>query len=550
MAKLEQIAGAGTGKNIELEQQKVILGRHPKCDIVVDASAVSRYHAQITKRGASFFVEDLGSRNGTFINEQVVSEPIKLRHNDNIRICDVVYSYRSDAPLVPDHSTAVVIQDDNPDAVSSIMSRFDMTMAGSVANIHVGADVKLAAVLEITNALGRTLSLSDILPPVLESLFKVFAQAERGFMILKDAGNNIDVPYSHFRHANDGSVSISRTIVYRAMDSRQAILSADAATDSRFSLTESIAQVQIRSFMCVPLIDNDDIVVGVIQIDTLDANRRFTDSDLEILAGLAPLIAKAIQTAQLHDEMLAQRALQRDLELAQQVQIALLPQKQPDIAGWEFFDHYRAANIIGGDYFDYVPLSGGRVGVIVADVSGHGIAAALIMTKLSAEAKFCLAANDNPADVVARLNTLMCDDAVEDRFVTMVLLVISPNDGTVRMANAGHLCPVLRDTNGKTVDVADFATGLPLGVMDGFEYESATFEMKPGEIVTLVTDGITEATDKEDEEMYGLDRMRKSCQRMSDRLDEYGSLIVQDVQQFGHFAAQGDDICVVCMKRK
>jgi serine phosphatase RsbU (regulator of sigma subunit) len=241
--------------------------------------------------------------------------------------------------------------------------------------------------------------------------------------------------------------------------------------------------------------------------------------------------------------------MQRDLELAQQVQIALLPQKQPAISGWTFFDHYKAANVIGGDYYDYIPLSDGRVAVIVADVSGHGIAAALMMTKLSAEAKFCLATHDQPAEVIARLNSLLCEDAVDDRFVTMVLLLISPDGGTVHMANAGHLCPVLRSADGEAKDVAESATGLPLGVMDGFEYESASFDVSMGEIVTLVTDGITEATDEHDEEMFGLDRMRKSCQRTSDDLQEYGSLIVQDVQQFSHFAAQGDDICVVCMKR-
>ena len=237
------------------------------------------------------------------------------------------------------------------------------------------------------------LSLQEVLPPVLESLFKILPQADRGFVMLRSASNNIEVPYSYFRNKKEQQVSISRTNLYRAMDTRQALLSADAATDSRFSLTDSIAQVNIRSFMCIPLIDSDGEVLGVIQIDTLDAYRRFTEKDLEILAALAPLIGKAIQTSQLHEEALAKRALERDLDLAQQVQIALLPQQRPNLPGWSFFDHYRAANTIGGDYYDYVRMSHNRLGVIVADVSGHGIAAALLMTKLSAEAKYCLAGN-------------------------------------------------------------------------------------------------------------------------------------------------------------
>ena len=545
MPKLDQIAGAGTGKSIPLAAQKTLFGRHPNCDVVVDASAVSRYHAQITKRGSDFYVEDMGSRNGTFLNEHSVAEPTKLSHLDNVRICDVIYTYK--APETADGDTrssaSVIFADDELITASSIMSQFDMSKGGS-SHLSVGADVKLQAVLEITKSLGRKLSLNDVMPPALESLFKIFTQADRGFMILKNAANNIEVPYSHFRDSTEHEISISRTIVYKAMDTKQALLSADAANDSRFSMTESIAQVRIRSFMCVPLINSDDEVLGVVQIDTLDSFRRFTESDLEILAALAPLIAKAIQTSMLHDEALAQRALQRDLELAKQVQIALLPQKQPTIAGWTFFDHYQAANVIGGDYYD------GRVATIVADVSGHGIAAALMMTKLSAEAKFCLAANDDPAIVVARLNDLLCEDAVDDRFVTMVLLVLTPETGTIQMANAGHLCPVVRHPDGAVQEIGGFATGLPLGVMDGFAYESASFEMKPGDFITLVTDGITEATDQNDDEMFGLERLRDSCGRNTKELKEYGSLIVQDVQQFSHFAAQGDDICVVCMKFK
>ena len=388
-----------------------------------------------------------------------------------------------------------------------------------------------------------------MLPPVLESLFKILPQADRGFVMLRSASNNIEVPYSYFRNKKEQQVSISRTIVYRAMDTRQALLSADAATDSRFSLTDSIAQVNIRSFMCIPLIDSDGEVLGVIQIDTLDAYRRFTEKDLEILAALAPLIGKAIQTSQLHEEALAKRALERDLDLAQQVQIALLPQQRPNLPGWSFFDHYRAANTIGGDYYDYVRMSHNRLGVIVADVSGHGIAAALLMTKLSAEAKYCLAGNEEPAQIIARLNHQLCEDHVEDRFVTMVLLVVEPDSGIIHLANAGHLPPVLRCEDGQTQDVGDYATGLPLGVMDNFDYEEATFEVHPGAAVTLVTDGITEATSPEGE-MYGLKRMHTSCQRSVEDLQEYGSLIVQDVQQFTKFEAQEDDVCVVCLRRE
>ena len=123
------------------------------------------------------------------------------------------------------------------------------------------------------------------------------------------------------------------------------------------------------------------------------------------------------------------------------------------------------------------------------------------------------------AQIIARLNHQLCEDHVEDRFVTMVLLVVEPDSGIIHLANAGHLPPVLRCEDGQTQDVGDYATGLPLGVMDNFDYEEATFEVHPGEAVTLVTDGITEATSPEGE-MYGLKRMHTSCQRSVEDLQE------------------------------
>ena len=327
--------------------------------------------------------------------------------------------------------------------------------------------------------------------------------------MLRSGTNNIEVPYSYFRNKKEQSVNISRTIVYKAMDSRQALLSADAATDSRFSLTDSIAQVNIRSFMCVPLIDSDGDVLGVVQIDTLDAYRRFTEKDLEILAALAPLIGKAIQTSQLHEEALAKRALERDLDLAQQVQIALLPQERPDLTVGRSSTTTVPPTPLAATTTTTSCCRRNRLGVIVADVSGHGIAAALLMTKLSAEAKFCLAGNEDPAKVMARLNQQLCEDHVEDRFVTMALLVVEPDNGHRPPGQRRPPAPVLRGTDGKTKDVGDYATGLPLGVMDNFDYEEATFEVHPGEAVTLVTDGITEATSPEGD-MFGLERMR--CQ--------------------------------------
>ena len=309
----------------------------------------------------------------------------------------------------------------------------------------------------------RRSSVSEVLPPVLECLFKIFLQADRGFIMLTDAEGTLQVRESKFRRPQDDTVRISRTIMRMVMDQKQAIISADAAEDSRFGLTESIAQFQIRSFMCDPLINRDDEVLGTVQLDTLDPMREFKDQDLEILAAVTSQAAAAIQSARLHEAALEQRALQRDLELAQQVQMALLPQQRPEIEKYRFFDYYRAANKIGGDYFDYVTLPDGRLAVIVADVTGHGIASALLMSKLAAEVRFCLATIDQPAGVMTQLNQRLCAGGVDDRFVTMVLMVLHPDHDELTIVNAGHQPPLCRNPDATFDDLAPDSAGLPWG---------------------------------------------------------------------------------------
>ncbi len=175
--------------------------------------------------------------------------------------------------------------------------------------------------------MAQTLSVEDILPKLLDSLFKIFVQADRGFVVMRPKPDGpLAVVADKSRRAGDEErMRISRTIVEEAMKSRKAILSADAASDERFGMAQSIADFSIRSMICAPMIGNDGEPLGVIQIDTLNQQARFTDEDLEVLASVASQAAVSIDNAKMHEQVLAQRALQRDLELARRMQRTLLP---------------------------------------------------------------------------------------------------------------------------------------------------------------------------------------------------------------------------------
>ncbi|HTN75448.1 MAG TPA: GAF domain-containing SpoIIE family protein phosphatase, partial [Pirellulaceae bacterium] len=319
------------------------------------------------------------------------------------------------------------------------------------------------------------------------------------------------------------------------------------ASDQRFELSQSIADFRIRSMMCAPLIDSEGNAIGVLQIDTLDQRHRFQKDDLEMLVALATQASIAIDNAKLHDQSLKQRDIERDLELAHEVQRGFLPERKPLLAGYSFYDYYAPAAYVGGDYYDYVDLPDGRTAILVADVVGHGVAAALMMAKLSSEARIALATGVQPAAAVTHLNDRLCRSQT-DRFVTFVMVVLDPRTGEVTIVNAGHMCPIVLRAKGNLEEPGNPQVGLPLGVADGLNYEQVTVVIHPGETVVLYTDGVNEAMNLAGE-FFGIDRVRGHMS-LGNSPEKLGQLIIDDVRKFVGRGPQIDDMCLVCFGRE
>jgi sigma-B regulation protein RsbU (phosphoserine phosphatase) len=554
MAHLTTISGPDPGKMYTLAKAKTVLGRHPDCDVVIDVGAVSRYHAQIVQEGADFFVEDLKSRNGTYVNEQIISGRHRLVPGDTVRVCEVSYKFHTAHAVFPaspeatiggSGSAPVLWEEERPIPSSTIMSKLDVSSSQGRVHMSVSAEAKLAALLQITQSLGKALGLDEVLPQVLESLFRIFLQADRGFIVLRSADGNLVPRWIKLRR-DDGQtlIRISRTIVNQVMESKTAILSADAASDTRFEMSQSIADFRIRSMMCAPLVDADGTAIGALQVDTVDQRNRFREEDLELLVSVASQAAIAIDNAQLHENALRQRSFERDLELAHQVQRGFLPMGPPKLPGFEFYDYYRAANQVGGDYYGYLELPDGRVAVLVADVVGHGIAAALLMSKLSSEARFCLAGESKPAAAITRLNAIFSRDLVEDRFVTMAMAVINPAANELTIVSAGHMAPLIRRGDGQVEEAGAAQAGLPLGIVEDMEYDQFVTPLEAGEHVAMYTDGINEAMNAAGEQ-YSIQRLKAQFALAVDGPAAVGRRIIEDVRTFVGGHPQTDDICLV-----
>ena len=258
---------------------------------MVDAGAVSRHHAQVLQIGDECFIEDLNSRNGTFVNDRMIFGRQRLEEGDRIRVCDIQFTYHGDdVPPEDDESGHAILVDDTQETtVSTIMSKLEVSSSDE-GSVHFTAtsDAKLQALLEITRSLGRSLSLDQVLPQVLNSLFKVFLQADRGFIVLRNEVGELVPRWTKLRRTSSSeTIRISRTIVNEVIRSKQAILSADAPNDPRFEMSQSIADFRIRSMMCAPLINSEEQVIGVLQVDTIDQRHRFRKEDLEVLVSVA-----------------------------------------------------------------------------------------------------------------------------------------------------------------------------------------------------------------------------------------------------------------------
>ncbi len=558
MAVLRALSGPKAGTIFPLAGDSVILGRHPDCDIVLEAGAVSRQHARILRIQDDYFLEDLRSRNGTFLNDQRIEGQRKLAENDAVKICDLVFAFHQGSPASvaralaeQEGGGAVEMVDDGGNTVSStIRSRLDVTSGASALRLSANPEVKLKALLEIGKNLGGTVGLGDLLPKLLDNLFTIFPQADRGFIVIKDTATGRLVPKAvkHRREGSDEGIRISRTVVNGVIATREAVLSADAATDQRFDMSESVVDFQIHSMMCAPLIASGGDVLGVIQIDALDQRRRFTPEDLEVLASVACQATVVVENAQLHEIALEEQLLLRELAVAHKVQQGLLPAAPPQLEGYEFFDYYEPASHLGGDYFDYIALQGDRLAVALADVSGKGISAALLMARLSADVGYCLASYRTPAEAVGRLNALFCESRWEDRFVTLALAVLDPRRHELCLVNAGHWAPLLRRASGAVETVGESTGGLPLGVDDRTIYDQCTIGLGPGDTLVLYTDGITDAMNA-DGGLYGNKRLLGQLVPGFEDAAELGDRIIRDVRQFVGHRPQSDDMCLTILRR-
>ena len=406
--------------------------------------------------------------------------------------------------------------------------------------------------------LGGTIDLDGVLGRVLETLFRILPQADRGFILFKgERTDELILRASKFREQEPVSPAFSRTIFNHVTSEGQAILCEDIAADDRFGDSPSVKESQIRTLMCVPLWGRQRHSVGVVHIDTQDEHGRFEEDDLELMGAIAGPISVAIENARLHEIAVKQAKMEREAHDAREVQLAMIPDKQPQLPGYEFWDFYRPALLVGGDYFDYRPIPesdppveelADRWAIAIGDVSGKGMPAALLVAQLSSEVRLLLQIDANPAQVVGRLNRNLCAGRTADRFITFLLVSLDAQRHELTVVNAGHMGPMIRRSDGRIEVIGEEQSGPPLGIMEDQVYEATTTSVSRNDVVLLYTDGVNEALGPA-EKLFGIERLKQALATAPSEVGEVGESIMNAIRDHVADCSQSDDITLLCFKR-
>jgi serine phosphatase RsbU (regulator of sigma subunit) len=346
----------------------------------------------------------------------------------------------------------------------------------------------------------------------------------------------------------------SGTIVRQCLDTAEAFLSTNAPADHRLDLVESVLDAGIRCVMCAPLVAGGAAkAFGVIQLDTQEQRKKFTSEDLKLLCGVADQAAIALENAHFHAERLANEVLKKELDVAAQVQLSFLPAELPRVPGYEFYGAYEPARTVGGDYYGFIPLPGGRLGVVVADVAGKGVPGALLMVKLASDARLCLLTQDGPGAALRQLNNLLCANTrPTDRFVTLCLAVLDPAAHTVTLASAGQGSPLLYRQARHELSPAmpEDVPAKPLGLEEDQEFATCQVTLGVGDVLLLYTDGVLDQANAA-HVAFGLHGVRAAALGPGGQTPRcIGERVHKAVRQHGEGrAAQVDDITLVCFGR-
>ena len=469
----------------ELIAPEVIIGRATTASLMVPDSSMSRHHARLFQRDGRWWAEDLGATNGTTLNDQPLVEATALGSGDRLRLGATVVRF---APETDDTT--------DPGALNRQAAR-------------------LRTLNEIHRALATTISLAELLDLILERCFEVL-RPEEGIILLKDPSGQFMPAATRRLPGKTGEIVVSRSLVEEVAGKGRPALVLDAALDDRFAGSQSLIMSGVRSVVAAPLSDASGSI-GMIALSSSVSVKQFADQDLDMLVSIASAAALRVRNVALVEEAAARKVLDRELSLAHDMQMAMLPRLQLDRPEIDLAARLTPARSVGGDLYDFV-LDDDGLWFAVADVSGKGVAAALYMAVAKTLFRASVQSDLGPAGVLARMNRELCRDNDQFVFVTAMVGRLSFATGEVTLGDAGHNPALVIGSSGRA-NQPRVPKCMALGVVLETPYRDGRFTLAPGEALVLHTDGATDARNVAGD-LFGLERLTMAVEEAAGKSAE------------------------------
>ena len=519
------------------------LGRASECTVPIKDRFLSRRHAEISYDSGRWLVRDCGSVNGTMLNGQKLFEAMALRPGDRITLGDTEVVVQGEPEEMMLRSQIVAV--DSNSAAKSIVLPLEEAIDDRATRGRERASILAELAVEFI----EDRPMSALFDFILDKIMVLLQPSRAALALLGPDGQTfIDVRLHRLDPSDSNDLVISRTLLGEVIEGRKVIsfMDVDAGLDDKLAHAASIIGQQIRAAVCAPLVVND-VVSGVLYLDFLAARGEVTSDDLRLIAQIARFAAVKLETTRLREEAIAKAKFEEELRTAYVIQSRLLPAALPALDGYEFAGTNKPCRTVSGDYYDVIVRPDGRIYFVIADVSGKGITAALVMTSLATAFNIFTRTDPTPAELVRELNVTLAPKTAPTKFATLFAGLLDPATGRVEFTNAGHVPPLVVGRDGvqqlKTTDMV-------IGLFAAAQYRNQSVTLAPGDSLVLFTDGVTEAENAAEEQL-GLDPVATLLAPMHGTAA--GALlhsIERHVAAFTCDAPAGDDVTMLALTRK
>ncbi len=546
---------APVARTWSLDEPEITIGRGDDNLVCVPDPTVSKQHAVLTRDGGAYAVRDLGSRNGTRVNGQPLTADTRLRDGDLLEIGHASLRVGPPSAAAPDDNTGtgaalLAAEEGFAGDPSLVLSASMMLQRIAEVDKQPGAgntdQMVRRVLLDAGRSLGRPRPEAEVAEELLR-LVELVITANRLVLLVRPEGSAelVQVAARQRGAQTQEPMVLSRAIRERVLTEAAAVVTRDAGHDPRFATSASIVATGVRSAMAVPLFDNE-AVLGLLYADSRDLWVSYGEPELELLTVLSNMAAIKISHVRLLAAEAEHARMAQELATAKRIAEHLLP-PVPDWPSCDVAARLDSCYEVGGDLYDFHQRADGTCFVLLGDVSGKGLGAALLVSSLMAAARVLYDSCESPAELAARLSELMDRNSAPGQFVTLFIGRYTPATGEWCYANAGHNPPLLvGDGEIRLLE----ATGLPVGAFPGFPYTEERCVCPPGGALILFSDGVVEAA--HEGAMYGDDRLVdlvRACGAAGDSADAIADAIVRDVAAFVSTSPRGDDTTVVVLRR-